>query len=310
MNELQTLWEEDNKSKEQEERIRSSLLQEEKEGVETERDPVLTEKWRPKKPEDFIDNRVGLLKLKQCVGERRPALVYGPPGVGKTSAVYVVAGNLGLRVVELNASDERRRQDMKDLLRRVQLTSFRPVLYLFDEVDGVKEGQESLIRIIKNSKHPIVLTANELWRLPSELVELCERIKFHPPSLQNVVGRLKEIAIKEGIDVKYDQTISDFRASILAATTGGCSYSSHDKFEQTEQVMRGDLSKVAMNNYELAIWVMDNIPNFFWGRGLFEAYEILSWFEQSGRRELLSCLQSKRGKVTYPRYLRRMKVMK
>ena len=35
----------------------------------------------------------------------KAAMVSGPPGIGKTSAVRIIAKSLGFEVVELNASD-------------------------------------------------------------------------------------------------------------------------------------------------------------------------------------------------------------
>jgi chromosome transmission fidelity protein 18 len=39
--------------------------------------------------------------------KQKVALLYGPPGLGKTTLAHVVAKHAGYNVVEMNASDDR-----------------------------------------------------------------------------------------------------------------------------------------------------------------------------------------------------------
>ena len=43
------------------------------------------------------------------------SLLYGPPGLGKTTLAHVVANHAGYKVVEINASDDREYCDEKIL---------------------------------------------------------------------------------------------------------------------------------------------------------------------------------------------------
>lgn len=47
----------------------------------------------------------------------RSLLVSGPPGVGKTSAIRLIANSLNYDTLELNASDVRNKQAIEDLLK-------------------------------------------------------------------------------------------------------------------------------------------------------------------------------------------------
>ena len=46
----------------------------------------------------------------------RVALISGPPGIGKSSAVKLTAEKLGFHVMELNASDTRSKKRIEELL--------------------------------------------------------------------------------------------------------------------------------------------------------------------------------------------------
>ena len=48
-------------------------------------------------------------------------MLYGPPGLGKTTLAHVVASHAGYNVVEMNASDDRSLQAFKVKSRRVNV---------------------------------------------------------------------------------------------------------------------------------------------------------------------------------------------
>lgn len=44
-------------------------------------------------------------------------MIYGPPGIGKTSTVKVIAKELGYQLLEINANDNRSRKVVEGVLR-------------------------------------------------------------------------------------------------------------------------------------------------------------------------------------------------
>jgi len=79
--------------------------------------------------------------------ERPLLLLSGPPGLGKTTLVKVVAKHAGYRLMEINASDDRSAKVLKQKIKdatEVQpvFGSRKPVLVVLDEIDGAMGGGE------------------------------------------------------------------------------------------------------------------------------------------------------------------------
>lgn len=88
---------------------------------------------------------------------RKVLLLTGPPGLGKTTLAHVCAKQAGYEVLEINASDDRSRDVVKDRIKDALATETvrgiqepgkarrtgRPVCVVVDEVDGVTGGSGS-----------------------------------------------------------------------------------------------------------------------------------------------------------------------
>ena len=112
----------------------------------------------------------------------RACLISGSPGIGKSSAVNIVAKEAGYHVFTLNASDTRSKLKIEAMLGEMtksnsiaamiknspnkKLWSLEgKTMILMDEVDGVSSsdrgGLPALVKIIKLTKMPIVCIAND-----------------------------------------------------------------------------------------------------------------------------------------------------
>ncbi|MEM1619523.1 MAG: replication factor C large subunit [Fervidicoccaceae archaeon] len=206
-------------------------------------------KYRPRRLDDYVDQEeakaqfVSWIKdwLRGSIPSKRAVLLYGPPGVGKTSLVEAVAGELGLEVHEMNASDFRRREDIERSAARAARSatlSGRPRLVLIDEVDGMsgaadKGGLEALVRLIETTRHPLVLTANDPWRQDLKpLRDSTLMIQLKKLKQRDVVEALRRICQRERIRCEdsalallHDKNSGDLRSCIndlqaLAETYG------------------------------------------------------------------------------------------
>ncbi|GAB4316834.1 MAG: replication factor C large subunit [Promethearchaeota archaeon] len=185
------------------------------------------EKYRPKTTSEVVGIRTNLDKMLEYVKKKlanpdeelKPLLLEGPPGVGKTTCVYAVANELGLDVLEMNASDERSSERIREVLstafRSQSLRGFfspraskpsRGKLILIDEVDGIsgqadRGGLQTLLKLLPESRFPVFLTANEYVPRLRPLYDAVIKLPFKRIPPKTVANLLRRIAEGEGVEV-------------------------------------------------------------------------------------------------------------
>ena len=177
-----------------------------------------TDKYRPKTLKEILGNNKEKKIIESWIenwknGEaQQPLLLVGPPGIGKTTFAQAIAGEFS-EYIELNASDKR----SQDVIKRTigESSSSKSLfgdeykLIIMDEVDGIhgtndRGGVRAIGEIIKTSKHPLILIANDFYskRLQS-IKPKCQVIKMAKIRGPTINKMLKNIAKKEGIE--YDK---------------------------------------------------------------------------------------------------------
>jgi len=175
-----------------------------------------TLKHKPKTLSEVVGNEEAIGRLvnwvkswDKGVPKRRAAFLYGPPGIGKTVSVEVLAHDLNMELVERNASDYRTEEAVQRFagLASQSGTLFgRKRLILFDELDGItgredRGGVGAITQIVKAALVPIVLIANNAYdpRLGA-LRFYCQLIEFKKPPAGEVMKHLSRICKREGIE--------------------------------------------------------------------------------------------------------------
>jgi replication factor C large subunit len=271
----------------------------------------LAEKYRAKKYEEIIGQEKAILEVKNFLNEfpkKKALLLYGPAGTGKTSIVIAAAKENNLEIMELNSSDLRNRAKLEEVLRPAaeQMSLFKKgKIILMDEVDGVTGtdigGIPELLRVIELTKHPIIMTCNDVWltklapvRVKSRLVEL------KPIDLGTVVSILSRISEKEGMkkDPRFLKQIAiraqgDVRAALndLQAHAHGedLFVDINEKRDVEASIFnilrtifkeRGDFLSIfdttSMSIDEIFLWLEENIPKEYKNEALVKAYSALS----------------------------------
>ncbi len=146
-------------------------------------DAALVDRCAPKTSVELIGNKASIDRLRQYFTSykaKKPShiwvFIHGPPGVGKTSAVRLLASEAGFEVREFNASETRTRQSLNKevppILENTPLYFCKPPCLVLEEVDGMsagsdKDGLTTIGALVKayekrlTHRVPVILVANE-----------------------------------------------------------------------------------------------------------------------------------------------------
>ncbi|MCG2881256.1 MAG: replication factor C large subunit [Vulcanisaeta sp.] len=228
------------------------------------------EKYRPRKLSEVVNQEEAKKALLDWINSwekgkpsKKAVLLAGPPGIGKTTLAYALANERGYEILELNASDvrtgERIRQVIGSSMKMGSLFGFRGRIILFDEVDGLnvredRGGLAAIVELIRESTWPIIMTANNPWDPKfRELREEAEVIQLKPLSVDDIVTILRRICNNEGIKCEEDAlrliaeaSGGDVRAAIndLQAVAEGKRVLTKDDVAITERAHQYDMFKI------------------------------------------------------------------
>uniref|UniRef100_A0A7S4KWA9 AAA+ ATPase domain-containing protein n=1 Tax=Paramoeba aestuarina TaxID=180227 RepID=A0A7S4KWA9_9EUKA len=171
-----------------------------------------SEKYAPKIASDLCYPMM-YNKIKQWLQafekmEKTGMLLSGPPGIGKTTSVYVAAKELKYTVIELNASNQRSGLVLHEKLDHIiknQGLFHRKNLILLDEVDGCERGGiAEVMKLIKKTKIPIICTCNDHWDQklrPLVASPNVEALRAQRAPYTAMSNHLQKVLTKEGVEI-------------------------------------------------------------------------------------------------------------
>jgi len=269
---------------------------------------MLTEKYRPKKISEVIGQPLGIRGILNFLNsKKKAAIVHGPIGCGKTSAIHAVARELGYEILELNAGDFRDKGKIKGTIGSAVAQKslfFKRKLIFMDEIDNLSSkdygGLSEINTILRNTKCPVIMCANKPY--DKKLVTIrkkSEMIQFKKLNRNVMESILKNICRKEGTNAS-DNALSqiallsdgDIRAAINDLQASGREFdevtiSKRDQevdiFTALRSIFRSNsfavlnaLDNVDMDLDEAMLWIDENLPIEYKLHELHSAYNALS----------------------------------
>jgi len=265
----------------------------------------LTERYRPKTLSQIIGQREAIRKLLIAIRNKKPVIVHGPVGSGKTSTVHAIANDFKSELIELNASDFRNKEQINGIIKTAleQRSLFaKEKIILVDELEGLSgnkdRGGVAALNVLLTAKSPIVMITSDAYdQKLREIRKKVELIKFDKLQTEDILMIISEIAKKENIsisptDLKKLAVLSqgDARAAIndLQAFSGnidglGQREKETSIFNVLKLIFKSNTFSVlsAMDNLdmdpsEVMLWIDENLPLEYNGRELVRAYDALS----------------------------------
>lgn len=204
------------------------------------------EKYRPTTLKNYIGNKKNIDKIIRWIerfrekdeGVERFLLLYGFPGIGKTTLAHIILNEYSYNVIEINSSENCGKGEKEKSYINRELTSLissvekigktniesyfnggnkKKNALILDEIDGIdnKSTVESIVKIIvgddkKNNKYatkllryPVICTCNDIAKEKiSSLIKLSLVIKLEPPTVENLQELGQYICKQEGIKIK------------------------------------------------------------------------------------------------------------
>jgi replication factor C large subunit len=278
-------------------------------------------KYQPKSLATFGTYKEQLVQMQQFVVDfkrqkKKGMLLHGPTGCGKTAAVYALASDCNFELIEVNASDVRKKDAMLALLgtaaKQRSLFSQGKII-LVDEVDcvsGVKDrgAVGAIEKVIAETSYPIFLACQDVGsKKIKSLVRKVQCVAFDPLDHTTIFSILSSICSREGIDFDEAavktlarQSDGDLRAAIndlqsVAQERGRITMESLDalgyrnKKESIEdalikifKVKNANVAKDALRSVhedldKVMLWVDHNLPKEYKDpASLVRAYNALS----------------------------------
>lgn len=226
--------------------------------------------------------------------EKPALLLTGYPGTGKTTAARCICQDAEWNLMELNASDIRNKKQLSHFTPEKSLMG-NITCILFDEADSFDEADEGgeyyIKKLITNRQFPIILTANNIFKVPKEIKILCETLQIYRPSVNALKVYLYEICSKEGLNPSKEileaaSQSQDYRMALSMIENNMILSKNHINISKEETVRRLilNLETNIKDPKQLLFFLDANISHLYDPLELYQIYEILSRVDILRRR--------------------------
>ena len=238
-----------------------------------------TEKYRPKTLSSVVGNPKAVADLtawaKQWAAgtpRYKAAVLMGSPGIGKTTSAEALARDMGWDIVEMNASDQRTGEAIKQTaLKGAFSNTFgedgefltakegKRKLIVLDEADSLfgnadRGAMPVIVELIRTSKQPVLLIVNDFYELSRKSAAIKSetlQITFQKPTSVSIVKALRNICKNEGIEADdavlrmiADNSNGDVRAAVRdleSISMGRKELTAEDASDLTNRIIRKNI---------------------------------------------------------------------
>lgn len=194
---------------------------------------ALYRKYRPKNFDEVVGQKVTIQILKNAIENNHIShayLFYGPRGTGKTSIAKILSRTINCEspkdgvpcekcdsckisiepgcvdIIEIDAASNNGVDEIRELKNKISFvpSELKYKVYIVDEVHMLSTGAfNALLKTLEEPpEHAIfVLATTELQKVPLTIISRCQTLEFRKIDTQSMTQKLKEISIKEKIDI-------------------------------------------------------------------------------------------------------------
>ena len=271
---------------------------------------LLIDKYKPVNTKEIFGQGGAICELKKHIKNKKPVILLGKNGTGKTASVYAIANELNYEIVESNSSNLRNKDEIMNFLgvaSSQQSLFYEGKLILIDEIEGIagnadRGGLNAITDIVKQSSFPVVLTCNDdQSKKFSSLKKICKVVNFEPLSYSVLFDFLKDVSKKENLEIQEDllkslaiKSNGDARAALLDLEFfryndfSDTNFLSRDTTHELSNVLRvlfksknvraisEIFDSLQEDLDEINLWIEENCPKEYSGEDLSFCFDSLS----------------------------------
>jgi DNA polymerase-3 subunit gamma/tau len=206
---------------------------------------VFARKWRPKDFDSVLGQEHVTTTLRNAIANNRVAHAYifsGPRGVGKTTTARIfamalnckenkgkgpcgacdscreISSGTNLDVIEIDGASNRGIDEVRSLRENIKFAPTRGKykVYIIDEIHMLTE--EAFNALLKTLEEPpahaiFIFATTRPYKVPSTIISRCQRFDFKRLTVNEIAGKLKEIARSEKIEAEEEAIYTVARAA-------------------------------------------------------------------------------------------------